>query len=150
PGAAASPHCPGGFDARVGMHGGTNPLLEALVMGMRRFTGLPDPAATVRLPLERGTCELRIMARPVFDQSNDVTVYLVEEDFGHLGRAYLETDAAEADRETIVRKFISGQYRNAIRVVAFNTVEAGRAMSPRTSQTRCLIKRMTPTIRSRR
>ena len=63
------------------------------------------------------------MARPVFDRPNDVTVYLVEEDFGHLGRAYLETDAAEAHRETIVRNFISGQYRNAIRVVAFNTAE---------------------------
>jgi hypothetical protein len=53
------------------------------------------------------------MARPAFDYPNDVTVYLVEEDFGHLGRAYLETDAAEADRETIVRNFISGQYKNA-------------------------------------
>ena len=63
------------------------------------------------------------MARPVFDRSDDVTVYLVEEDFGHLGRAYLEIDAAEADRETIVRNFISGQYKNAVRVVAFNTAE---------------------------
>jgi hypothetical protein len=35
----------------------------------------------------------------------------------------LETDAAESDRETIVRNFISGQYENAIRVVAFNTAE---------------------------
>ena len=63
------------------------------------------------------------MARPVFDRPNDVTVYLVEEDLGHLGRAYLETDAAEADRETIVRNFLSGQYRDAVRVVAFNTAE---------------------------
>jgi hypothetical protein len=54
---------------------------------------------------------------------NDVTVYLAEEDFGHLGRAYRETDVAEADRETIVRNFISGQYRNAVRIVAFNTAE---------------------------
>jgi hypothetical protein len=63
------------------------------------------------------------MPHPKSVPSNDVTVYLVEEDFGHLGRAYLRTDAAEADRETIVRNFISGQYRNAIRVVAFNTAE---------------------------
>jgi hypothetical protein len=40
-----------------------------------------------------------------------VTVYLVEEDFGRNGRAYLETDTAEADRETIIRNFISGQYQ---------------------------------------
>jgi hypothetical protein len=40
-----------------------------------------------------------------------------------IGRAYLETDAAEADRETIIRNFISGQYKNALRVVAFNAAE---------------------------
>jgi hypothetical protein len=50
-------------------------------------------------------------------------VYLVEEDFGQRGRAYLETDAAQADRETIIRNFISGQYEDAIRVIAFNTAE---------------------------
>jgi hypothetical protein len=65
--------------------------------------------------------ELRTL--PPFNPENDVTVYLVEEDFGQRGRSYLETDAAESDRETIVRNFISGQYENAIRVVAFNTAE---------------------------
>jgi hypothetical protein len=63
------------------------------------------------------------MARPAFDIPDDVTVYLVEEDFGQRGQAYLETDAAEADRETIIRNFISGQYEGAHRVVAFNTAE---------------------------
>jgi hypothetical protein len=63
------------------------------------------------------------MAHPVSDQPNDVTVYLVEEDFGRNGRAYLETDTAEADRGTIIRKFISGQYETPVRVVAFNTAE---------------------------
>jgi hypothetical protein len=52
-----------------------------------------------------------------------VTVYLVEEDFGRNGRAYLETDTAAADRETIIRNFISGQYETPVRVVAFNTAE---------------------------
>jgi hypothetical protein len=54
---------------------------------------------------------------------NDVTIYLVSEDFGPLGRAFLETDLAQADRETIVRNFISGQYGNALRVIALNTAE---------------------------
>lgn len=54
---------------------------------------------------------------------NDVTVYLVTEDFGPLGRAVLETDLAEADRETIIRNFIAGQYENPLRVVSFNTAE---------------------------
>ena len=52
-----------------------------------------------------------------------MTVYLVEEDFGRNGRAYLETDTAAADRETIIRNFISGQYETPVRVVAFNTAE---------------------------
>jgi transcriptional regulator with XRE-family HTH domain len=41
----------------------------------------------------------------------------------HLGRAYRETDAAETDRGTIIRNFISGQYETPVRVVAFNTAE---------------------------
>ena len=40
-----------------------------------------------------------------------------------LGRAFVETDIAEADRETVLRNFVSGQYSNALRVVAFNTTE---------------------------
>ena len=32
----------------------------------------------------------------------DVTVYIVLNDFGPLGRAYVETDEAEADEATIV------------------------------------------------
>jgi hypothetical protein len=48
---------------------------------------------------------------------------LVVNDFGNFGKAYVETDIAEADREAIIRNFISGQYSNALCVVAFNTVE---------------------------
>jgi hypothetical protein len=65
--------------------------------------------------------ELRIV--PPLNSENDVTVYLVAEDFGNLGRAFRETDLAEADHDTIVRNMISGQYRNPLRVIAFNTVE---------------------------
>ena len=60
---------------------------------------------------------------PVPDYQQDVTVYLVVNDFGQLGKAYVETDIAEADREAIIRNFISGQYSNALCVVAFNTAE---------------------------
>ena len=62
------------------------------------------------------------MPRPVPD-TDDVTVYLVVNDFGSLGRAFIETDLAEADRETVIRNFLSGQYSNALRVIAFNTAE---------------------------
>jgi hypothetical protein len=34
---------------------------------------------------------------------DDVTVYLVVNDYGKLGRAFVETDIAEADRETVLR-----------------------------------------------
>jgi hypothetical protein len=36
------------------------------------------------------------MDRPVPDYPDDVTVYLVVNDFGKFGKAYVETDIAEA------------------------------------------------------
>jgi hypothetical protein len=54
---------------------------------------------------------------------NDVTVYLVLNDYGGLGRAYAETDPADSDRETVIRSFLADQYENANCVVAFNTAE---------------------------
>jgi hypothetical protein len=65
--------------------------------------------------------ELRIV--PPVNPENDVTVYLVAEDFGNLGRAFPETDLAEADHDTIVRNMISREYRDPLRVIAFNAVE---------------------------
>src|ERR1700687_990252 len=63
------------------------------------------------------------MRHRVPEVSDDVTVYLVLNDHGQFGLAYDETDPARADRETIIRNFLSGQYSNALRVVAFNTAE---------------------------
>jgi hypothetical protein len=63
------------------------------------------------------------MPRPVSTPSDDATVYLVLNDYGSLGLAYDETDPAKADREAIIRNFLTGQYRDALRVVAFNTAE---------------------------
>ena len=53
----------------------------------------------------------------------DVTVHIVLNDFGPLGRAYAETDEAEADEATIVENIMSGQYSHPLRVVTFNTAE---------------------------
>jgi len=55
--------------------------------------------------------------------SDAADVYLVEDDFGRHGVAFVETDKAEADRETIVRNFLTGQYNRPLRVVAFNVDE---------------------------
>jgi hypothetical protein len=56
-------------------------------------------------------------------QPHDVTVYIVLNDFGQLGRAYVETDETAADVETVVNKISDGEYSNPVRVVAFNTAE---------------------------
>jgi hypothetical protein len=57
------------------------------------------------------------------EQPHDVTVYIVLNDFGQLGSAYVETDEAKADEETVLNNIGSGEYSNPVRVVAFNTVE---------------------------
>jgi hypothetical protein len=44
-------------------------------------------------------------------------------DFGRLGIAYVETDAAEGDRATIIENILTRQYSYPLRVVAFNTHE---------------------------
>jgi hypothetical protein len=51
------------------------------------------------------------------------TVYLVVDDFGRNGRVFRETDVATADLETTIGDLLSGQYKNPVRVVAFNTAE---------------------------
>jgi Protein of unknown function (DUF3309) len=55
--------------------------------------------------------------------SDNVTVYIVLNDFGNLGRGYVETDEAEVDEWTVVRKIMDGEYSNPARVVAFNIAE---------------------------
>jgi hypothetical protein len=54
-------------------------------------------------------------------QPHDVTVYIVFNDFGQLGRAYVESDEAAADEQTVVNNISNGEYSNPVRVVAFNT-----------------------------
>ncbi|MFZ0112007.1 MAG: hypothetical protein WAL01_21285, partial [Pseudolabrys sp.] len=56
----------------------------------------------------------------------DVTVHIVLNDFGPLGRPYVEADETDADEATIVENLLSGQYSHPVRVIAFNTVKAGR------------------------
>jgi hypothetical protein len=76
------------------------------------------------------------MSHRLPERSDDITVYLVLNDYGKLGSAYVETDPAEADRESIIRNFLSGRYGNAVRVVAFNTAEGCPGTCPRTSRVR--------------
>jgi hypothetical protein len=60
---------------------------------------------------------------PSIVPSRPETVYLVEDDYGHIGRAFRETDATKADRETTLQDLLSGQYHDPVRIIAFNTTE---------------------------
>jgi hypothetical protein len=60
---------------------------------------------------------------PSVEPNLDVTVYMVLDDFGDLGVAYVETDIAKADEPTIIDNILTGQYSSPIRVVAFNASE---------------------------
>jgi hypothetical protein len=50
-------------------------------------------------------------------------VYLVLDEIGTLGRCYRETDEDAADKGTLVRNLLTGQYSNPVQVVAFNIAE---------------------------
>jgi hypothetical protein len=67
---------------------------------------------------------LRLSTPPLAPKlTDDVTVYLVLNDFGPLGRAYVETDEANATERDVVSNISRGDYSKPIRVVAFNTAE---------------------------
>ena len=59
----------------------------------------------------------------IVPNENDQTVYLVADDFGKPGRAWVEADYESTDLETVIQDLLSGQYTNPIRVIAFNTAE---------------------------
>ena len=59
----------------------------------------------------------------IVPNDRDVTVYIVEDDFGRIRRAYRETDVEKADLETTIQNLISGQFNDPIRVVSFHTAE---------------------------
>jgi hypothetical protein len=50
-------------------------------------------------------------------------VYLVVDDFGRNGRIYREADVETTDLETVILDLLEGQYKDPVRVVAFNTAE---------------------------
>ena len=55
---------------------------------------------------------------------DDQDVYLVLDDFGgQLGLAWRETDPSDAKLETVITDLMTGEYKNPVRVVSFNTSE---------------------------
>ena len=59
----------------------------------------------------------------IVPNGDDQTVYLVADDFGKNGRAWVESDYETSDLETVIQDLLTGQYNNPIRVIAFNTAE---------------------------
>jgi hypothetical protein len=63
------------------------------------------------------------MRSPSLVPGFDTDVYLVLDDFGKIGRSYREVDEEKADKASLIRDLIGGQYNNPVRIVAFNTVD---------------------------
>jgi hypothetical protein len=59
----------------------------------------------------------------IVPSGDDDTVYLVKDDLGHLGAVWREAEAETADLETVINDLLTGQYKDPIRVIAFNTAE---------------------------
>jgi hypothetical protein len=53
----------------------------------------------------------------------DQIAYIVVDSFGTNGKVYRETEVERTDLETIIDDFVTGQFNNPVRVVAFNTLE---------------------------
>jgi hypothetical protein len=83
---------------------------------LRKSALSPDCSVLTVFPMRK---QSNLVPEPHLDE----TVYLVLNDFDRLGTAYVETDTAEADLETITRNFLRGQYSRPVRVVAFNVCE---------------------------
>jgi hypothetical protein len=86
-----------------------NPLAVAFPGRYRDFCQSDFCRRASASPRRGRPSEFRVMPTRL---PSDVIAYLVIEDFGELGRAFVETDLAQADRETIIRNFISGQYES--------------------------------------
>ena len=59
----------------------------------------------------------------IVPDDQDQTIYLVANDFGKIGRAWCESDYEATDLETVIQDLLTGEYKNPIRVIAFNTAE---------------------------
>ena len=59
----------------------------------------------------------------IVPNGEDQDVYLVVDDFGRNGRCYREADVEDTGLETVIADLLSGQYKNPVRVIAFNTAE---------------------------
>ena len=63
------------------------------------------------------------MSRSIAPNASEQDTFIVLDDFGHHGRSWRETNESAADRETVIRDMLAGEYNYSVRVVAFNAAE---------------------------
>jgi hypothetical protein len=59
----------------------------------------------------------------IVPDGDDQNVYLVADDLGRLGGVWAEAGIKRTDLEAVIQDLLTGQFKNPIRVVAFNTAE---------------------------
>jgi hypothetical protein len=72
------------------------------------------------------------------EQPHDVTIYIVLNDFGQLGRAYVETDEAAADEQTVINNISDDEYSNPSAWWLLTPPRDCLVMSQRTLHAPCL------------
>jgi hypothetical protein len=75
------------------------------------LTGSSDRNTLHRKRIAIAECSVMHTETPLAPGEPYVTVYIVLNDFGPLGRAYCETDEAEADETTIVENISTANIR---------------------------------------
>src|SRR3954451_609139 len=60
---------------------------------------------------------------PSIIPGTDHDTYLVQEDYGRLGRCWRETDVEDTDLESVIAAMLEGQLSKPVRVISFNTAE---------------------------
>src|SRR6516165_4264854 len=118
---------------------------------MHGFTGLPNPAATVRLPLGRRHFVSCVSWPALFLTARTMSLCTWSRRTSDI--SVEPTSRPTPPRRTARRSSeISSRGSTETPSASLPSIppKAGRTISPRTSQTRCSIKPMTPTIRSRK
>jgi hypothetical protein len=59
----------------------------------------------------------------IVPSGDDQNIYLVMDDLGRLGPVWREADVGAAELEAVILDLLEGQYKDPVRVVAFNTAD---------------------------
>jgi hypothetical protein len=59
----------------------------------------------------------------IVPNEHDHIIYLVADNLGHGGHVWREANVEDTDLEAVILDLLEGQYKNPVRVVAFNTAE---------------------------